>query len=357
MPMCLPDSSRTRRNGAPGFRASPAFAPAIGRACGDGRRVFRRLSSGFDGDVGDADAETPGDADDRGPCGVRCAALDAGVGADADLCLEGDDFLAPVALFAKLADRVRECRVGGLLGWHDSNLPATSGLRLDGRPLVPCHPLRPPALEAVTLEESKTSLVNWGGLNKDSLMGSGFCSELQQAHNSFTRIGDVSIAKRRAAVDGCGVGLDALGDLGRVLNDGLQAPSRKASVSVVLGRFDPLLGRGLVDVLREDPAVRLVGVGLQCVELACVLAGRTASTAIVDELAGPSLRMAVRLIQPPVGIVVLVREPPFPCGMVLLEAEMSCLAVNARAEDVLPAVPLTAQGGCMFVSATGERVA
>lgn len=127
-------------------------------------------------------------------------------------------------------------------------------------------------------------------------------------------------------------------------------------VSVVLGRFDALLARGLVDVLREDPAVQLIGAGHRCVEVASVLACGTASTAIVDEVDGRSLRMAVRSIQPSVGIVVLVREPPFPCGMVLLEAEMSCLAANVCAEDVLAAVRLTAQGGCMFVSATGERV-
>lgn len=126
-------------------------------------------------------------------------------------------------------------------------------------------------------------------------------------------------------------------------------------VSVVLGRFDEIPTRGLADVLREDPAVRIHGMALEGAELEQVVTRSAPRATIVDEKTAPTLWVWLRSLRPAPGIVVLARNPTQPYGMVLLAAGISCLAVSARAEDVLALVGVTASGGCMFVTGDSSR--
>ena len=119
-----------------------------------------------------------------------------------------------------------------------------------------------------------------------------------------------------------------------------------------MGRFEPLIGYGLTHVLRADPSVRILDA---TVTGALGDPGQPAPRVmIVDETVNCSLRQ--RLIESGKAIVMLARAPKLPYGMVLLEAGASCLALSATAEDVLAAVRIGAQGGCVFVSGSGDRL-
>jgi DNA-binding NarL/FixJ family response regulator len=126
------------------------------------------------------------------------------------------------------------------------------------------------------------------------------------------------------------------------------------TLTVALGQFAPLLARGLMDVLRDDRRIRVVSG--DCDGARLWRAGRYPArrVLILDETAGRAV--SSRVLRPGVGIVVLAREPTVPYGMLLLAAGVSCVDSSAAVEDVLAAVHLTAQGGCIFVSGNGDRV-
>jgi DNA-binding NarL/FixJ family response regulator len=125
-------------------------------------------------------------------------------------------------------------------------------------------------------------------------------------------------------------------------------------VTVALGRFTPLLARGLVDVLREDPRIRVVSGDCDSGRLWRTGGSPAPQVLMLDERAGPSA--ASHLLRAGVGIVVLAREPTVPYGMLLLAAGVSCVDSSADVEDILAAVSLTARDGSVFVRGKGGRV-
>lgn len=133
-------------------------------------------------------------------------------------------------------------------------------------------------------------------------------------------------------------------------------PSAPAPVDVVMGRFDRFVRRGFVDVLRDhEDEVRVVAANLSDDAFeATVLSGR-AAVAVMDQSALPGLALRLRAARPDVGLVVLVGKPAVPYGMALFAWGVSCLDLDTSSADVLHAVRLAADGGCLF-AAPGERI-
>lgn len=127
-------------------------------------------------------------------------------------------------------------------------------------------------------------------------------------------------------------------------------------VTVVVGRFDPLVGRGLIDVLREDYRLRVLASGLGRAALERVVVQQAPRVVILDETAGHSLLARLRSVRSATGVLVLTYAPTRTDGMRLLAAGATCLAWSASGTDILAAIHLTAQGGRMFVSADGYRI-
>jgi DNA-binding NarL/FixJ family response regulator len=127
-------------------------------------------------------------------------------------------------------------------------------------------------------------------------------------------------------------------------------------VTVVVARFDPILERGLAEVLRDDRRLRVVSSGLGGAELVREVTRLAPRVVILDEASHRSLSVCLRSARPTIGIVVLEREPSSPYGMVLLAAGVTCLAWSASVADVLTAVRFASQDGCVFVSGDDERV-
>jgi DNA-binding CsgD family transcriptional regulator len=161
-------------------------------------------------------------------------------------------------------------------------------------------------------------------------------------------------------------------------------------VSVVLGRFPDLLAQGLVNVLREDPSVHLLGANFDNGELNRAIARDRVRPATVDEAVGPSavavlasgvngcglengvasLMAKVAVVAEaavrstlesarsawPHGVLVVAHDPKRALGMLLLSEGVTCLADNVPARDLLAAVHLVARGGRLFAPRDGQRV-
>jgi DNA-binding NarL/FixJ family response regulator len=118
------------------------------------------------------------------------------------------------------------------------------------------------------------------------------------------------------------------------------------AVTVVLGRFGALLGRGLEEVLREDEGLRIVATDLDGPDLERAVAQRAPRVAVLDETsaAEPSALKRLQAAQPGIGIVVLTHRPTRALGVQLLAAGATCLPDDAVVADVRAAVHLAAQG-------------
>ena len=128
-------------------------------------------------------------------------------------------------------------------------------------------------------------------------------------------------------------------------------------ITVVLGRFDALLGHGLKQMLREDPSVRIVGADLDRAALKLAVTAQAPRVAILDEATvGESILERLRAAQPMIGIVVLARLPTVACGMRLFAGGASCVAKEASAENILAAVHIAADGRRVFVADEGHLV-
>jgi hypothetical protein len=87
-------------------------------------------------------------------------------------------------------------------------------------------------------------------------------------------------------------------------------PNRSAEVvTVVAGVLDPLMGRGLVDVLREDEKIQILAADLDRHALECAVAQREPRVAVVGETAGERLLARLKSSEPAPAVVVIAHSP------------------------------------------------
>ncbi|MGH2854343.1 MAG: response regulator transcription factor [Solirubrobacteraceae bacterium] len=120
----------------------------------------------------------------------------------------------------------------------------------------------------------------------------------------------------------------------------------EGSVSVVLGRFEALVARGLLQVLREGESFRVVGSDLDGAALERIVARKAPEVAILDEaaVAGPSVLERVRAIRPTIGIVVFAHRPTRPYRARVYAAGAACLPKDVCAAEILATIRLVAEG-------------
>ncbi len=144
------------------------------------------------------------------------------------------------------------------------------------------------------------------------------------------------------------------------INAGLPSDGDTGPITVVLGRFGVLVGRGLAQILREDERLRIVGIELDSVALERAVARQAPRVAILDEPSvasmKPSLPERLRIANPETGIVVLAHRPPLAYGMRLLAVGASCISKDAYAADILAAVRIAAVGRRVYASDDGHLV-
>jgi DNA-binding NarL/FixJ family response regulator len=119
-------------------------------------------------------------------------------------------------------------------------------------------------------------------------------------------------------------------------------------ISIVLGRFDPLIGLGLMQVVRLERSLRVIEHDLSEVELERAIREQKPEVAILDEPSTVELSQLTRFraAHPRVGIVVLAHHPRGTRG-----AEIGAILLSKKAfpEDVLSAVHQAAEGGHTLV--------
>jgi DNA-binding NarL/FixJ family response regulator len=126
--------------------------------------------------------------------------------------------------------------------------------------------------------------------------------------------------------------------------------------TVVVGRFDALLARGLAEVLREDPGICVLATDLEHAALERTVVELTPDVAILDEDAQRLLSAAGSSTGLATGLLVLAHEPRHAYGMQLLAAGVACVARSVSVEDARAAIQLVAEGGRLFVSSDGSRI-
>jgi DNA-binding NarL/FixJ family response regulator len=131
---------------------------------------------------------------------------------------------------------------------------------------------------------------------------------------------------------------------------------KQGAVTVVAGRFEALIGRGLTSIIGDDDRVGILECDVESTELKRAVAELVPDAVIVDETGLRLLAPSVLAIQAATGVVVLVRDPALSYGMALLAAGVTCVARNASTRDILDSLYVACRGGCMFVSANGHRI-
>lgn len=122
------------------------------------------------------------------------------------------------------------------------------------------------------------------------------------------------------------------------------------SIRVALGQFGGLMGRGLIEILREDKSLRLLGRDLDHTALECVLAEQKPEIAILDETSVTEPLLLTRLLeaQPEIGLVVMAHLPSRAYAARLLAAGATCVSKDASAADIRATVHLAAEGHYML---------
>ena len=128
------------------------------------------------------------------------------------------------------------------------------------------------------------------------------------------------------------------------------------AVSVFIGRFDPLLAYGLLDVLNTDHTISILADFLDEAAIARTIAQRLPAVAILDENVEYALLARLKASQPTLGVLVLARAPAQLYGTLLLAIGVTCLAQTASAADIVTAVHLAARGKPAFFAGDGDRV-
>lgn len=129
-------------------------------------------------------------------------------------------------------------------------------------------------------------------------------------------------------------------------------------ITVVLGRFETLVGRGLTQILREDRNLRIIDTDLEDTVLERVVMRLAPRVAILDETSAvqTSVLERLRVAQPATGIVVLAHRPTVAYGMRLFALGASCLSKDVSAANILAAVHVAAEGRRVFAADDGRLI-
>ena len=123
--------------------------------------------------------------------------------------------------------------------------------------------------------------------------------------------------------------------------------SARIPVSVVVGRFDDLLARGLRDLLGGDRSLVVVAEGIEPRRISVVLRAHRPDVAILDVAALAKLAdvRELSVLHPSTRLVLVADElSSIECAQLLAFGASACLGRDTQARDVLNAVHLASRG-------------
>jgi DNA-binding NarL/FixJ family response regulator len=130
-----------------------------------------------------------------------------------------------------------------------------------------------------------------------------------------------------------------------------------AAVDVVVGSFEPLLGRGVLDALRGDGGIHVVGSDLSGASLVGKVWEKAPAAVVVGEEVEYTLLVRLMASEPAPGIVVVVSRPSRLVLTWLLSLGASCVAHNAPLAQLLQAVRQAGSGKPPSLGVNGRRAA
>ncbi len=118
-------------------------------------------------------------------------------------------------------------------------------------------------------------------------------------------------------------------------------------VTVLLARFEDLVGAGLRSLIGEDPSLRIVATDVHAAELGAVIAEHEPRVAMLNfgSLQTPSEVRRLSDAHPQTRLVVLANHPtPGECAQLLALGATACLGKEVEARDVLTTIHLASRG-------------
>ena len=122
---------------------------------------------------------------------------------------------------------------------------------------------------------------------------------------------------------------------------------RHSPTTVVLARFDDLIGAGLLALLESDPSLTIVAADVEHRRLGVSLRAHAPDVAIIDADALAKLADVRKLIDdhPTTRLVLLARDPTMAeCAQLLAFGASACLGRDTQSRDVLNAIHLASRG-------------
>jgi DNA-binding NarL/FixJ family response regulator len=130
-------------------------------------------------------------------------------------------------------------------------------------------------------------------------------------------------------------------------------PEIESSVTVVIGAFEPLIGRGLSATLTDDRRLSVIAADLDGNQLVHAVTGRASCVAVMDEAAAYSLLPRLAEHGGRTGVVVLAHHPTVTYGRLLLALGATCVARDVLPEKIADAVFASGQGERIFMAGDG----
>ncbi|HEY1835052.1 MAG TPA: response regulator transcription factor [Solirubrobacteraceae bacterium] len=132
----------------------------------------------------------------------------------------------------------------------------------------------------------------------------------------------------------------------RSVSNSVDKPESSA-VTIVVGRFDDLLARGIQALIEDDARLELLAGDVPIQQLATVLRARSPRVAIVDAsaLRSPAEVRELTTRHPATHLLVLAHEPSsLECSQLLAFGAAACLSKATQTRDVLNAIHLASRG-------------
>jgi DNA-binding NarL/FixJ family response regulator len=131
----------------------------------------------------------------------------------------------------------------------------------------------------------------------------------------------------------------------------------RSPVTVVLARFEDLVGRGLRALVDEDESLELLAADVPHERLAVVVAAQAPQVALLNfgSLQTPLEVRELASTHSSTRLVVLANRPtPAECNQMLAFGATACLSKETQARDVLSAIHLASRGLHVLPRTAGE---
>ena len=118
-------------------------------------------------------------------------------------------------------------------------------------------------------------------------------------------------------------------------------------VTVLLARFEDLIGAGLRSLIGDDPSMRIVATDVHADQLLAVIAEHEPRVALLNfgSLHAPSDIRRLSAASPATRLVVLANHPtPGECAQLLALGATACLSKDVEARDLLTTIYLASRG-------------